>query len=69
MNGYNRIKELYLQGLRKDNTLKRIVMYLIKKPNMSDYYLKEEKNLIDMMQFITDNAKKNAINNVRKLIK
>ena len=65
--GYNRIKELYLQGTCRDNSLKKIVMFLMKQNNMNDCYLKEEKNLIDMMQFITNNAREFAVNNVAVL--
>ena len=64
MDGYVRIKNLYLEGSCKDLSLKRIVAFLMKKPNMSEVYLKEEKNLKDMMKFICDNARKQASNNM-----
>lgn len=64
MDGYNRIKNLYLEGTNRDTSLKRIVTFLMKKPNMSDSYLNEEKNLVDMMKFIYEKARDRASNNV-----
>ena len=64
MNGYNRIKELYLNNINKDKTLVRIVTYLMKREGMSEHYLKEDKNLEDMIKFIQNKAKEQAINNV-----
>ena len=64
MNGYNRIKELYLNNTNKDKALVRIVTYLMKHEGMSEHYLKEEKNLEDMMKFIHNKAKEQAVNNV-----
>lgn len=64
MNGYNRIKELYLNNVNKDKPLIKIVTYLMKREGMSEYYLKEEKNLEDMIKFIHYKAKEQAINNV-----
>ena len=64
MNGYNRIKELYLNSINKDKALIRIVTYLMKHGGMSEHYLKEEKNLEDMMKFIQNKAKEQAVNNV-----
>lgn len=64
MDGYTRIKNLYLEGTCRDTSLKRIVTFLMKKPNMSDSYLNEEKNLEDMMKFIYDKARDKASNNV-----
>lgn len=64
MDGYTRIKNLYLEGTCRDISLKRIVTFLMKKPNMSDSYLNEEKNLEDMMKFIYDKARDKANNNV-----
>jgi len=64
MDGYTRIKNLYLEGTCRDTSLKRIVTFLMKKPNMSESYLNEEKNLVDMMKFIYEKAKNVASNNV-----
>ena len=64
MNGYNRIKELYLNNINKDKALIRIVTCLMKHEGMNDYYLNDEKNLEQMMKFISKKAKEQAINNV-----
>lgn len=64
MNGYNRIKELYLNSLNKDRPLIKIVTFLMKREGMNDLYLKENKNLEDMMKFIHNKAKEKAVNNV-----
>lgn len=64
MNGYNRIKELYLSNLNRDKPLIRIVTFLMKHEGMNDYYLNDEKNLEQMMKFISKKAKEQAINNV-----
>lgn len=64
MDGYTRIKNLYLEGTCRDTSLKRIVTFLMKRPNMSDNYLNEEKNLVDMMKFIYEKAREKANNNV-----
>lgn len=64
MDGYNRIKELYINSLNKDKPLIEIVRHLMKQPNMNEMYLKEEKSLEEMMKFINGKAKEQAINNV-----
>lgn len=66
MNGYERIKQLYLnnQKEKKDKPLIKIITYLMKTQNMSEKYLNEEKNLDNMMNFINKNAKEQAINNI-----
>lgn len=64
MDGYNRIKEQYLEQTNKDKPLIEIVRYLMKQPNMNELYLKEEKSLEEMMKFINSKAKDQAINNV-----
>lgn len=64
MNGYERIKELYLNLPNKDDSLIKIVTVLMKTKGMNDLYLNEEKNLQDMMSFIYQKAKTRAINNV-----
>ena len=66
MEGYQRIKELYLEikTENKDEALVKIVTYLMKQPNMSELYLKEEKNLKEMMRYIKDQAREKAVNSV-----
>ncbi|MCI8915017.1 MAG: hypothetical protein HFF38_13090 [Lawsonibacter sp.] len=64
MDGYTRIKNLYLEGTCRDDSLKRIVTFLMKRPNMNDNYLNEEKNLVDMMKFLYEKARAKANNNV-----
>lgn len=64
MNGYDRIKEQYLALEEKDEAMKKIIVYLMKCQDMNELYLKEEKNLEEMMQYIKKQAKKKAINNV-----
>ena len=66
MEGYQRIKELYLEikTENKDEALVKIVTYLMKQPNMSELYLKEEKNLKEMMQYIKDQAREKTVNSV-----
>ncbi len=66
MEGYQRIKDFYLEfkNENKDNALIKIVTYLMKQQNMNELYLKEEKNLKEMMQYIKDQAKEKAVNNV-----
>lgn len=66
MEGYQRIKELYLEikNENKDEALVKIVTYLMKQPNMSELYLKEEKNLKEMMQYIKDQAREKAVNSI-----
>ena len=64
MNGYNRIKELYLSYLHKDKSLMEIVRYLMQRQGMSELYLNEEKNLEEMMKFINNKAREQATNNV-----
>ena len=64
MDGYIRIKNLYLEGNCKDLYLKQIVAFLMKKTDMSNYYLNEEKNLKEMMDFIYKKAKEKAKNNM-----
>lgn len=64
MNGYERIKELYLKGTNKDKPLAQIVKHLMQQQNMNELYLNEDKNLEDMMNFIDNKAKEQAVNNV-----
>ncbi len=64
MNGYERIKELYLNSQNKDKSLARIVKHLMMKENMDDKYLNESKNLVNMMKYINMKAKELAVDNV-----
>lgn len=64
MNGYDRLKQLYKAGEHKDEPLIKVIKYLLQQPNMSELYLKEEKNLSQMMEFISDKAKEQAFNHV-----
>ena len=64
MEGYNRIKELYLTSTNKDKFLSIIVKHLMMQPNMNDLYLNEEKNLDDLISYINKKAKEQAINGV-----
>lgn len=64
MNGYDRIKELYLNSQNKNKSLSKIVKHLMMKDNMNDIYLKESKNLDNMMKYINMRAKEQAVNNV-----
>lgn len=64
MNGYDRLKQLYKAGEHKDEPLIKIIKHLLRQSDMSDCYLKKEKNLTQMMEFISDKAKEQAINQV-----
>ena len=64
MNGYERLKELYLEEQSKDKALIAIIKHLIKLPNMSKLYSNKEKRLTQIMQFINGKAKKQAVNGV-----
>jgi hypothetical protein len=60
MEGIERIKKLSQE--QKDNNIKKVAEYLINREDMDEKYLNEEKNLIDMWQFIRDEARKKAQN-------
>lgn len=62
MNGYNRIKDQYLELLNKDKPLIKIVRYLMMQPNMNELYLREEKCLEEMMKFINGKEKERIHN-------
>lgn len=64
MNGYERIKELFLKDENKDKSLVEIVKHLMQQPNMNELYFNQDKNLEDMMSFIENKAKDQAVNNV-----
>ena len=61
MNGYERLKELYLEEQSKDKALIAIIKHLIKLPNMSKLYSNKEKSLTQMIQYI--NGQKNILQN------
>ncbi len=64
MNGYDRLKEQYLALEDKEDAIKRIITHLMKLTDMSELYLKEEKNLEEMMKYVKNQARKKAVNNV-----
>lgn len=64
MNGYDRLKLQYKENLNTDRALIKIIKYLLNQPEMSDIYLKDEKNINEMMDYIKSKAKEQAINNV-----
>ena len=64
MNGYERLKLQYKENLNPDKALIEIIKYLLNQPEMSDIYLKDEKNIKEMMDYIKSKAKEQAINNV-----
>ena len=64
MNGYDRLKLQYKENLNTDKALIKIIKYLLNQPEMSDIYLKDEKNIKEMMDYIKSKAKEQAINNV-----
>lgn len=62
MDGIQRLSEM-IKG-QKDKYLIKIVEYLILQTQMNQYYLKEEKNLKEMAEYIKKLAKKQATNGV-----
>lgn len=64
MNGYDRLKLQYKENLNADKALIKIIKHLLNQPEMSDIYLKDEKNIKEMMDYIKSKAKEQAINNV-----
>lgn len=64
MNGYDRLKLQYKENLNADNALIKIIKHLLNQPEMSDIYLKDEKNIKEMMDYIKSKAKEQAVNNV-----
>lgn len=65
MNGYDRLKSLYKnrENKQRDNTLVQVIKYLLKQPSMNEQYLVEDKNLNQMMEFITNKAREQSVNN------
>lgn len=64
MEGYDRLKKLYLEGQCKDKALIKIVKYLMMKSGMDAVYANESKNLENMMKYINMKAKEQAVNNM-----
>lgn len=64
MNGYDRLKLQYKENLNADKALIKIIKHLLNQPEMSDNYLKDEKNIKEMMDYIKSKAKEQAVNNV-----
>lgn len=62
MDGIQRIKVLAMEI--KDKPLLKIVDYLLTRTDMNDKYLNEEKTLKQMVEFIKQNAKKEAKNGI-----
>lgn len=60
--GIERIKVLASEI--KDKATLKIIDYLLTRVDMNDKYLNEEKSLKQMIQFIRDNARKQAENNI-----
>lgn len=62
MDGIERLSKM-IEG-QKDRYLIIIVEHLMKKTELNQYFLNEEKNLKDMAKFIKDKARKQATNGV-----
>ena len=60
MEGIERIKKLSQE--QKDANIKKVAEYLINREDMDEKYLNEEKNLIDMWDYIKNQAREKAIN-------
>lgn len=63
MDGYARLKKLYKSDLNKDTLLIEIIRHLLQLPDMSENYLKEEKNLKQMRTYVFKKAKEQAYEN------
>lgn len=62
MKGIERIK--ILASEIKDKPLLKIIEYLLTRTDMNDKYLNEEKSLKQMVEFIKNNAQKQAQNGI-----
>ena len=62
MDGIERLSEM-IKG-QKDKSLIKIVSYLMLQKEMKQDFLKEEKNLKEMAEYIKGLAKKEAVNGV-----
>lgn len=60
MEGIERIKKLSQE--QKDANIKKVAEYLIKREDLDGKFLNEEKNLIDMWDYIKKQAKEKAVN-------
>lgn len=60
MNGIDRIKQL--ASAIKDKPLLKIINYLLSRQDMNEKYLNEEKTIKQMVEFIRENAQKQAKN-------
>lgn len=60
MEGIERIKNLAQE--QKDSNIKRVAEYLINREDLNEKFLNEEKNLIDMWDYIKGQAKEKAVN-------
>ena len=60
MEGIERIKKLSQE--QKDKNIKKVAEYLINREDMDEKYLNEEKNLSEMWSYITEEARKKAVN-------
>lgn len=67
MKGIERIKQLLKQLEESDNkekkSIKKVAEYLINREDMNERLANEEKNLIDMWNYIREEARKEAVNN------
>lgn len=68
MNGYDRIKNQYLELSNKTTYANKIVRHLMTQPNMNEHYLNEEKSIEQMMKYINDKAREQAVNNVALIL-
>jgi len=60
MEGIERIKKLSQE--QKDANIQKVAEYLINREDMDEKYLNEEKNLIDMWDYIKEQAREKAVN-------
>ena len=68
MEGYDRIKNQYLELSNKTAYANKIVRHLMTQPNMNEHYLNEEKSIEQMMKYINDKAREQAVNNVAVIL-
>lgn len=60
MEGIERIKKLSQE--QKDANIKKVAEYLMNREDLDEKFLNEEKNLIDMWDYIKKQAKEKAVN-------
>lgn len=68
MEGYDRIKNQYLELSNKTAYANKIVRHLMTQPNMNEHYLNEEKSIEQMIKYINDKAREQAVNNVAVIL-